>query len=122
MPTVQFGNIYLSGRSRLKGIVNLEESSVKWKAQYVSKSVVLPATDILNLHWTQLGQSCQLKVVLNNGTFVRLQGFRKQDFESLSGFCQSELSKSLEVVEMATNGWNWGNFDFKCIFTLIEGI
>ena len=102
--------------------MNLEESSVKWKAQYVSKSVVLPATDILNLHWTQLGQSCQLKVVLNNGTFVRLQGFRKQDFESLSGFCQSELSKSLEVVEMATNGWNWGNFDFKCIFTLIEGI
>lgn len=110
----QYNGIYLVGRSRIKGSLGLDDQSIRWKAQYVSKSVNVAADEVMDLHWAQVGQQYQVKIVLQSGAHVRFQGFLKKDFEVFEAFSKSAIGKSMELVDYATNGWNWGNFDFKC--------
>ncbi len=110
-----YNNIYLSGRIRSKGSLALTDEELRWKGHYDTKKVVsIPAQDILELHWTHLGQLYQLKVVLQSGTSVRFQGFRNQDKDVLDQFSEATVGKRMEIVPLATNGWNWGNTEMKC--------
>jgi hypothetical protein len=109
-----YNNIYLSGRIRSKGSLALTDEEIRWKGQYVNKTVSIPAQDILELHWTHMGQLYQLKVVLQSGTSVRFQGFRSQDKEVLDKFSENAVGKKMEIVALATNGWNWGSVEMKC--------
>eukprot|EP00475_Leptophrys_vorax_P020323 TRINITY_DN27793_c0_g1_i1.p1 TRINITY_DN27793_c0_g1~~TRINITY_DN27793_c0_g1_i1.p1 ORF type:complete len:617 (-),score=208.68 TRINITY_DN27793_c0_g1_i1:858-2663(-) len=109
----QYGNIYLTGRSRTKGSLVIASDEIRWKASASTKLVTIPISDISELRWTPVSQNYQMKVVLNSGTEVRFQGFRRSDKEALDSFANSVTGKALDIEELATNGWNWGSFQFK---------
>lgn len=108
-----YNNIYLSGRARAKGTLAVSDEEFRWKAHHDSKTKVIPASDIQHLGWTQLGHQYQLKIILQSGLNVRFQGFRMADRDTFDKLARNVTGKSMDDEVLATNGWNWGAFDFK---------
>ncbi|ESP04179.1 hypothetical protein LOTGIDRAFT_207546 [Lottia gigantea] len=94
------------------GRLKLQSNSVTFKNIKTGKVDQYQGSDIEKVHWLKRARGNCLKMILNNGTIHRYDGFRESDFDKLSSFVSKYYSSELEKIDMALKGWNWGKAEF----------
>ena len=44
---------------------------------------------------------------------MKFDGFKRQDFDGISAFCRQHFKVPVELKQVSTRGYNWGNIDFE---------
>ncbi|XP_050407825.1 FACT complex subunit SSRP1 [Patella vulgata] len=94
------------------GRLKLQSNSVTFKNIKTGKVDQYQSSDIEAVHWLKRARGNCLKMLLNNGTIHRYDGFKEMEFERLASFVSKYYNSELEKVDIAMKGWNWGQADF----------
>eukprot|EP01006_Ploeotia_vitrea_P053291 TRINITY_DN67774_c10_g1_i1.p1 TRINITY_DN67774_c10_g1~~TRINITY_DN67774_c10_g1_i1.p1 ORF type:complete len:419 (+),score=219.08 TRINITY_DN67774_c10_g1_i1:51-1259(+) len=94
-----------------KGDLTLDaEQGVQWSKG--SSSVELTPEEIESVQWVQQRDGYVLRVHMTAGGAVSFSGLGESEAERVRAFSRDALAKDVEEVKLATNGWNFGRFEF----------
>lgn len=110
-PVRSYNNISVAGQNLGTGALRMTKQGFAWKAKESNRNIVISKGDVSALHWLRGGRGEQLKVSLQGGNAMRLEGFRSTDFADLEQFLNDVFSKKLTRVNQAVRGWSWGQLE-----------
>ncbi|KAL5477341.1 hypothetical protein EMCRGX_G024130 [Ephydatia muelleri] len=95
------------------GRLKIQSNGIFFKSSKSGEIVQINDTDVSNLEWMRVARGYEVKVVSNNGSVTKFDGFKESDFQSLKDFFSSQFKKDLREVELCVKGWNWGDAKFE---------
>lgn len=119
--SLKFSNIAYAGKAGV-GIFKVTSEQFGWKRTEpgLSDSLVqFAGKEISSAEWQNAsGQKYVLKLLLKQDgadqpPVVKLAGFDKKDFDKLKVHLSKNFSVELAAVEVATQGWSWGDFSVE---------
>eukprot|EP00276_Gloeochaete_wittrockiana_P018562 CAMPEP_0184335630 /NCGR_PEP_ID=MMETSP1089-20130417/4169_1 /TAXON_ID=38269 ORGANISM="Gloeochaete wittrockiana, Strain SAG46.84" /NCGR_SAMPLE_ID=MMETSP1089 /ASSEMBLY_ACC=CAM_ASM_000445 /LENGTH=555 /DNA_ID=CAMNT_0026660399 /DNA_START=45 /DNA_END=1713 /DNA_ORIENTATION=- len=109
-----FNNIILVSKGpQNTGQFKIHAGGLGWKSKTTGRTVAVSLGEISGMQWMRSFQGYLLRTALKNGTCVRFEGFREQDFNALKEFVQSKYSVDLSLSQISTKGVNWGKTDVE---------
>lgn len=117
--TAQWDNIY-HGLDSTPGKLRMSQGGLGWKpATGEGSTITIPADQMVAFQWVRVARNYQLSISLNKDrdppntaqTSPRkttLDGFLREDYDTLSAQIRQCFAKTLETREVSTRGWNWG--------------
>ncbi|KAJ3056164.1 FACT complex subunit [Rhizophlyctis rosea] len=97
------------GRGRLK----LAEAGIGFKNADNGQVLTVPANDIHKVHWLRCARDWRFRIQRRNGEVVKIDGFPKDEHDTLASAVKSLYRLPLEQKEVSLRGWNWGTTDFS---------
>jgi len=120
----QFSGLKLGGKtSGSEGIIKINNHGIGWKNK-AGASETFEGSNIESASWIKILRSMwELEIILKNGSVIKFDGFREQDFEALQKILKMNFDLDLKLIELATKGINWGESHFQgnSMFFNIEG-
>lgn len=108
------GIAHVSAKGKEEGRLSVHEMAMGWSStKSTSKSVNVPLSSVEGIQWFRMGKEFGTKILLKNGTHVKFQGFTAEAERVLDAFCEKAIDVPMEKVELACNGWNWGETQLK---------
>lgn len=95
------------------GRLKIQSNGIFFKSSKNGDIIQINDTDVLTLEWMRVARGFEVKVVSNNGTVTKFDGFKESDYQSLKDFFSSQFKKDLKEVELCVKGWNWGEVKFE---------
>lgn len=95
------------------GRLKLQSSNVIFKNTKTGKVDQFQSGDLEKVQWLKRARGFCLKIMLNNGTIHRYDGFKETDFEKLAAFVSNNYFISMEKKDVSVKGWNWGVTEFN---------
>lgn len=95
------------------GRLKLQRNSVIFKNNKTGKVDQFQTADMSKAQWLKRARGHCLKLVLKNGAIHRYDGFKEADYDRLNKFLEDYYELSLQKVDMAIKGWNWGLAKFE---------
>ena len=99
----------------------MSEKGVAWKSKQSGKVTSVPIAELKDAEWQRVCKGFELKIILQNGNFVRFDGFSSGEYEKLKEFFSRQYKVDLTFVQLAVKGWNWGEVDVdgtQLVFTV----
>ena len=106
-----FNNIYLSGHRRVLGQMKTDENSITWKGD--EDTLRYQPGEIKQVFWCKVGARFQIRFVLEGGSTVRFDGFRRSDYDILAPYLKEKFTVDIEDEKLGSDGVNWGSTDFE---------
>jgi len=119
--------------------LKINDSGIGWKSNKTGKSVVLLGKEVDRAEWITLGRQWQLRffncaffilrfvdifffffvlliyarLTTTKGAIYKFDGFVDTDLEKIKPYIEGPYENELDIVPLATKGWNWGEVDFQ---------
>ena len=88
-----------------------DENSITWKGD--DNALRYQPGEIKQALWCKVGARFQIRFVLEGGSTVRFDGFRRSDYDVLAPFLKEKFSVDVEDEKLGADGVNWGSTDFE---------
>ena len=77
------------------------------------KVTTLAAEAMRKAQWLRGVKDYQLRLVAQNGSVIRLDGFPEDAFNEVRRILKNHYNLDLETKEISVRGWNWGQTEFQ---------
>ncbi|XP_038074706.1 FACT complex subunit SSRP1-like [Patiria miniata] len=111
---LEFSDIWQEVRGAMNGgRLKLNRQGVYFKSNKTGKVEQVQVEDLAETNWLRVARGHELKLRLQNGTIFKYDGFQESDQEKLAEFITNNYNLSLDEVELAVKGRNWGSAKFN---------
>ncbi|XP_022102132.1 FACT complex subunit SSRP1-like [Acanthaster planci] len=111
---LEFTDIWQEVRGAMNGgRLKLSRQGVYFKSNKTGKVEQVQVEDLAETNWLRVAKGYELKLRLQNGTIFKYDGFQESDQEKLTEFIRNNYNLSLDEVELAVKGRNWGSAKFN---------
>nr|POE72720.1 fact complex subunit pob3 [Quercus suber] len=101
-----FDDIYLD-LSKQPGKCRLAESGLGWKPSG-GQTFTLDKSEFISAQWSRAARGYEMKIYARNAGVVQLDGFKPDDFDTISKCFKVWYGVEFLQKEHALRGWNWG--------------
>ncbi|KAK5171788.1 FACT complex subunit [Saxophila tyrrhenica] len=101
-----FNDIYLD-LSKEPGKCRFADSGLGWRP-HNGETFTLDKAEFINAQWSRAARGYEVKIFARNAGVVQLDGFKQDDFDTLSKCFKVWYGVELAQKEHALRGWNWG--------------
>jgi structure-specific recognition protein 1 len=95
------------------GKLKLVPDCIAFKASRSGEVKQFALEDLKSLGWMRVARGFELKIFLKDGSIVKFDGFKEQDYHSLVEFSKKHYGKDIPETEVSLKGWNWGEVKFE---------
>ncbi|XP_071790372.1 FACT complex subunit SSRP1-like isoform X1 [Asterias amurensis] len=112
--TLEFSDISQEVRGAMNGgRLKLSKQGVFFKSIKTGKVEQVHVEDLAETNWLRVARGHELKLRLQNGSIFKYDGFQESDHEKLTEFIKNNYNMTLDEVELAVKGRNWGTAKFN---------